>query len=104
MKGGMVEKKFRTLRTITIILKIIAWTIAALTIIGFIAILVGGAALAQFGGRFGGFGALGPFGAVGVAFYVLIIGIIWFISLLAGAELILVILAIEEHTRPRDAS
>jgi len=96
-----VEKKFRILRTISIILKIIAWVIAALTIIGFIAILVGGAALAQFGGRYGGVGALGPFGAVGVAFYVLIIGIIWFISILAGAELILVILAIEENTRPQ---
>jgi hypothetical protein len=97
----MVDKKFRTLRTISIILKIIAWAIAALTIIGFIALLVGGAALAQFGGRYGGMGALGPFGAVGVAFYVLIIGIIWFISILAGAELILVILAIEENTRPQ---
>lgn len=96
-----MDKKFRTLRTISIILKIIAWAIAALTIIGFIALLVGGAALAQFGGRYGGMGALGPFGAVGVAFYVLIIGIIWFISILAGAELILVILAIEENTRPQ---
>lgn len=94
-----MEKKFRTLRTISIILKIIAWAIAALTVIGFIAILVGGAALAQFGGRYGGVGALGPFGAVGVAFYVLLIGIIWFISILAGAEMILVILAIEENTR-----
>lgn len=96
-----MDKKFKTLRTISIILKIIAWAIAALTIIGFIALLVGGAALAQFGGRYGGMGALGPFGAVGVAFYVLIIGIIWFISILAGAELILVILAIEENTRPQ---
>jgi hypothetical protein len=94
-----VERKFKTLRMISIILKIIAWVIAALTIIGFIAILVGGAALAQFGGRYGGVGALGPFGAVGVAFYVLIIGIIWWISMLAGAEMILLILAIEENTR-----
>lgn len=94
-----MERKFKTLRMISIILKIIAWVIAALTIIGFIAILVGGAALAQFGGRYGGVGALGPFGAVGVAFYVLIIGIIWWISMLAGAEMILLILAIEENTR-----
>ncbi len=94
-----MEKKYRTLRTVSVILKIIAWVIAALTIIGFIAALVGGAAIAQFGGRYGGMGALGPFGAVGIAFYVLIIGAIWFISLLAGADLILVILAIEENTR-----
>jgi hypothetical protein len=94
-----MEKKYRTLRTVSVILKIIAWVIAALTIIGFIAVLVGGAALAQFGGRYGGMGGFGPFGAVGIAFYVLIIGTIWFISLLAGADLILVILAIEENTR-----
>jgi len=95
-----MEPKFRTLRTVSVILKIIAWVIAALTIIGFIAMLVGGAALAQFGGRYGGgISALGPFGAVGIALYVLIIGAVWFISLLAGAELILVILAIEENTR-----
>jgi hypothetical protein len=95
-----MERKFRTLRTVSVIIKIVAWVIAALTIIGFIAMLVGGAALAQFGGRYGGVGAFGPFGAVGIAFYVLIIGFIWFISLLAGADLILVILAIEENTRP----
>jgi hypothetical protein len=94
-----VEKKFKTLRTVSVILKVIAWAIAALTAIGFIALLVGGAALAQFGSRYGGMGAFGPFGAVGIAFYVLIIGLIWFVSILAGAELIMVILAIEENTR-----
>jgi hypothetical protein len=94
-----VEKKFRTLRTVSLILKVVAWVIAALTVIGFIALLVGGAALAQLGGRYGGMGSFGPFGAVGIAFYILIIGIIWFLSILAGAELILVILAIEENTR-----
>jgi hypothetical protein len=34
-----------------------------------------------------------------MAFYILIIGTLWFISLLAGAEIILVILGIEENTR-----
>jgi len=95
-----MESKFRTLRTVSVIFKIIAWVIAALAIIGFITMLVSGAALAQFGGRYGGgIGALGPFVVVGIAFCVLIIGAIWFVSLLAGAELILVILAIEENTR-----
>jgi hypothetical protein len=98
-----MERKFRTLRTVSVIFKIIAWVVAALTVIGFIAMLVGGAALAQFGGRYGGMGALGPFGAVGIAFYILIIGAIWFVSLLAGADLIMVILAIEENTRASKA-
>ena len=99
-----MEKKFRTLRIVSVIFKIIAWVVAALTVIGFIAILVGGAALSQFSGRYGGMGALGPFGAVGIAFYVLILGAIWFITLLAGAEMILVVLAIEENTRSLKAN
>jgi len=41
----------------------------------------------------------GPLWGIGMAFYILLIGGMWFISLLAGAELILVILAIEENTR-----
>lgn len=94
-----MERKFKTLRTVSIILKVIAWAIAALTAIAFIALLVGGAALAQFGGRYGALGGFGPFGAIGIAFYVLVIGVIWFLTLLAGAELIMVILAIEENTR-----
>jgi hypothetical protein len=96
--GGKVQTKFKTLRLVSVILRIIAWIVAALAIIGFIALLVGGAALSQFGGRYG-LGAIGPYGAIGIAFYVLIIGAIWFISLLAGADMIMVLLAIEENTR-----
>jgi hypothetical protein len=99
-----MESKFKTLRIVSVIFKIIAWVVAALTVIGFIAILVGGAALSQLSGRYGGMGALGPFGAVGIAFYVLIIGAIWFITLLAGADLIMVLLAIEENTRALKAN
>ncbi|GAI87548.1 unnamed protein product, partial [marine sediment metagenome] len=39
------------------------------------------------------------YGGIAMAFYILFLGAIWFISLLAGAEMILVILAIEENTR-----
>jgi hypothetical protein len=95
-----METKFKTLRTISVIFKIIAWIVAVFTVIGFFAMLVGGAAMSQFGSRYGA-GPF-PFGAVGgvaMAFYILILGTIWFISLLAGAELIMVILAIEENTR-----
>ena len=94
-----MENKFKALRTISIILKVIAWIVAALTIIGFLVMLVGGAALSQYGSRYGAPGILGPLGGVAAAFYILIIGAIWFISLLAGADLILVILTIEENTR-----
>ena len=95
-----MERKFTALRTISLILKIIAWIVAALTVIGFFAMLVGGVALSQFGSRYGGgpfpFGAFGGFA---MAFYILILGGIWFITLLAWAYLIEVALAIEENTR-----
>jgi len=94
-----MEIKFKMLRTISVILKVIAWIVAALTIIGFLVMIVGGAALSQLGGRYGAPGMFGPLWGIGMAFYILLIGGMWFISLLAGAELILVILAIEENTR-----
>jgi hypothetical protein len=42
---------------------------------------------------------MGPMWGIFMAFYVLIVGAIGFISFLAGAEMIMVILAIEENTR-----
>ncbi len=95
-----MEKKFTMLRIISVIMKIVAWVVAAMTIIGFFGMLISGAALMQYGSRYGvGSPGLGALGGVALAFYILIIGIIWFISLLAGAEFIMVILAIEENTR-----
>jgi hypothetical protein len=96
----MMEKKFNTLRTISIVFKIIAWVVAVFTIIGFFGMLIGGAALSQLSQRYGThYFPFGAFGGIAMAFYILILGAIWFISLLAGAELIMVILAIEENTR-----
>ena len=94
-----MNNKFKALRIISVVLKVIAWIVAVFTVIGFLAMLVGGAALTGFGARYGNIPSFGPIGTVGMAFYILIIGAIWFISLLAGADLILVILAIEENTR-----
>ena len=94
-----MQPKFKALRTISVIFKILAWVVAVFTIIGFFVMLVGGAALSQLGSRYGAPGLLGPLGGVAMAFYILIIGALWFISLLAAADLILVILTIEENTR-----
>jgi len=96
-----MEKKFTALHIISVIFKIFAWIVAALTVIGFLGMLVGGAALSQLGGRYGAAHYF-PFGAIGgvaMAFYILIAGAIWFLSLLAAAELIMLLLAIEENTR-----
>ena len=53
-----MEKKFKALRTISVIFKILAWIVAVLTIIGFLVMLVGGAALSQISGRYGAPGML----------------------------------------------
>ncbi|MGB9721210.1 MAG: hypothetical protein ACPL28_07025 [bacterium] len=101
-----MEKKFTALRVVSVIFKVLAWIVAVLTVIGFIVMLVGGAAMSNmmsrgYGGYggYGGLGALGAFGGVGMAFFILIYGALAFVSLLAAAEMILVILAIEENTR-----
>ena len=96
-----MEKKFTALRIISVIFKVLAWIVAVLTVIIFIVSLIAGAALPRFGGYggYGKFGTLGAFGGIGMAFAVLIIGALYFISFLTAANMILVILSIEENTR-----
>jgi len=95
-----MEKKYTALRVTSVVFKVLAWIVAVFTIIGFIGMLVGGAALTSFGGRYGGpYSAFGGMYSVFMAFGVLIYGVLGFISLLAAADMILVILAIEENTR-----
>lgn len=102
-----MEKKFTALRIASVIFKVLAWIVAALTVIGFVVMLIGGAAMSSMGNRYGGYGGygapglgmMGAFGGIAMAFFILIYGAFLFISLLAGADMILVILAIEENTR-----
>ncbi len=81
-----MEKKFAALRTIAVIIKVIAWVFLFLAIVGFIATLVGA-------------GLLGQKGGVGVAIVVLVGGFIYFLFLYAWAELIHLFLSIEENVR-----
>lgn len=94
-----MEQKFKALRTISVVFKIVAWIIAVFTIIGFFMMIIGGAALSSYGGRFGAPSIMGPMWGIIMAFYILVVGAISFISFLAAADLILVVLAIEENTR-----
>jgi len=95
-----MEKKFSALRIIAVVLKVLAWIDAALTVIMFLVFLVAGAAIPRFTGPYGGgYGAYGAMGGVVMAFMVLIIGVLYFIGLLAWADMIYVFLAIEENTR-----
>jgi|UniRef100_A0A7V3RIW0 hypothetical protein len=100
-----MQKKFTALRIVSVIFKVLAWIVAVFTVIGFIVMLIGGAAMSSMMSRgygyggYGGMGALGAFGSVGIAFGILIYGALMFVSLLAASDIILVILAIEENTR-----
>lgn len=98
-----MEKKFTALRIVSVIFKVLAWVVAVFTVIGFIGMLVGGAALSGMGREYSGYGyginPLGVMGSVGMAFAILIYGALMFVSLLAAADMIMVILAIEENTR-----
>jgi len=94
-----MERKFKALQTISVIFKVIAWIMGVAGVIGFIVMLIIGAALPRYAGYGTPFGALGAFSGIGMAFYILIMAVISFISFYAAAELILVILAIEENTR-----
>lgn len=94
-----MEQKYKALRTISIVFKIVAWITAVLTIIGFFVMIIGGAALSSYGSRYGAPGIMGPMWGIIMAFYILVVGAISFVSFLAAADLILVLLAIEENTR-----
>ncbi|UCG91212.1 MAG: hypothetical protein JSV97_09000, partial [candidate division WOR-3 bacterium] len=72
-----MDIKFKTLRIISVVFKVIAWIVAAFTIIGFLVMLIGGAAISQFGGRYGAPSMFGPLWGVGMAFYILLLGGIW---------------------------
>lgn len=94
-----MERKFAALRIIAVVLKVLAWVDAALTVIGFLVLLVAGAAMPKLGGPYGGYGMYGAMGGIAMAFMVLVVGALYFIGLLAWADMIYVFLAIEENTR-----
>ncbi len=80
-----MEKRFGVLRTIATIFKIVAWVVLVITIIGFFVALLGSSLFGR--------------GGIASSFLVLIIGVIYFLSLYAFAELIYLFLSIEENVR-----
>ena len=100
-----MEKRFRALRLIGTIWKILAWFMLGVGIIAAFGVLLtlifGGGVIGQYGlssqGQWGWvFGVLG--GIIGFV-VMLIISVIWFVMLYAVAELIYLALSIEENTR-----
>lgn len=99
-----MEKKFTALRIIAVIIKVLAWIVAGLTVLGFLGSIVMGATMGSMISRFnpspyGNVPGMGAIGGVFMAFFVLIYGGFMFVGLLAWSDLIMVILAVEENTR-----
>ncbi|MBN2200152.1 MAG: hypothetical protein JW747_09930 [Candidatus Aminicenantes bacterium] len=85
----MSKHNFPALRTVATVFKILAWIVAAASVVAFVFLLVGG----------GGYGVGIGGNRIAMAFAVLLGGAIYTLMLFAVAEGILVLLAIEENTR-----
>jgi hypothetical protein len=97
-----VGKKFRILRIVAVIWKVLAWIVLVLSVLGGCANIVIGLTLgagARNTGSALGLPAFGVLGGVVVALVAIFFGILYFIFLYAFAELVDVMLALEENTR-----
>jgi hypothetical protein len=100
-----MEKKFKILRIVAFLWKILAWVILVISLLGACGSLVLGFVLSdQLARTSSGLGISvsvvgGPLGALVTALVVTLIGIFYFLSLYAVAEMIDVMLALEENTR-----
>lgn len=99
-KGGLppVERRFAALRIIAIILKIFAWIFLILGLLGGVALLILGFTLLEPLG-IPTLETGGPLVGIAAFVVILIITLAWFLSLYAGADLILLFLSVEENTR-----
>lgn len=97
-----MEKRFRALRTIGTLLKILAWIELVMVILISIFLVIGGSvgSLGQTLGRdLPGVAIGGVLAAIVTGAGTLLAGVVWFLALYAAAEGIYVILSIEENTR-----
>lgn len=83
-----MNERFRVLRALAIVLKIIAWVVLASGVIAFFVLLAMGSLIGR-----------AMISGVAGAFFALVYGIIVFISLYAWAEIIHVLLSIESSAR-----
>jgi len=101
----MVEKRFRILRIIGTIYKILAWIILVVGTLSSLGILVaglmGGAGMSQYMGRDSQLAGLmsGVVGGLIAAVVSFILTLIYFVFVYGVGELIYLFLAIEENTR-----
>lgn len=95
-------KKFRVLRIVAVIWKVLAWIVLVISVLGgcfTLAMgLIGGASAARSSDMLG-LGLGGVVGGVVTALAAIFFGILYFVFLYAFAELVDVMLALEENTR-----
>lgn len=104
-KESSMEKRFRALRTIGTLLKVVAWIVLVVTVLGAIFVAIAGFSgpMSMLGDAVGreaaGYMVSGAFAAIIMGGAFLLGGVIYFVILYAAAEGIYVILSIEENTR-----
>ena len=97
-----MEKKFKILRIVATIWKVLAWIVLVLSVLGGCANIVFGVMLgagARNTGNALGLSAFGALGGVIIALVAIFFGVLYFIFLYAFAEIVDVMLALEENTR-----
>lgn len=100
-----VPKRFGVLRVMGTLLKVIAWIVLILTILGAIGVIFGSMSGDLLTNVLGGtippdlLATLGPAGGILAGVVVLIAGLIYFLILYASGESIHLQLALEENTR-----
>jgi hypothetical protein len=97
-----MEKKYRILRIVATIWKVLAWFVLAISVLGgcgslALALFAGGAV--SRGSEFGIGITGGIVGGLVTALILIFIGVLYFLSLYAFSELVDVLLALEENTR-----
>ncbi|HHN93551.1 MAG TPA: hypothetical protein ENK17_02175 [Anaerolineae bacterium] len=98
-----MEKRYKVLRLIGTVLKILAWLTLVLGILASVGVLVGGlaggGALSRFGQQYGVHLALGVVSSLVAFAFSLVFTVLYFLGLYAAGELIYLLIAIEENTR-----
>jgi hypothetical protein len=98
-----MAKKFRILRIVAFLWKIVAWVILVISVLAgcgtLVMLLTAGNQLARQSSMLGLGMLSGVAGGVVMAVIAILVGLFYFISLYAVAEMIDVALAVEENTR-----
>jgi hypothetical protein len=100
-----VPKRFGVLRFFATLLKVIAWIVLVIAILGAIGVVIAGSSpqvadmLSQVPGTTGQFAAGGLVGGIAFGIVILLIGLLYFLILYVAGDQIHLGLAVEENTR-----